>query len=140
MRSCRTPGKDSAPYRAEKRREREREEQVARDILAAPESTDADREWARSVIITAFGNQRPAGEAVERRLNMEKQRRDRQKAAESFWYQLRHLEILKPVEPEDFEFALRLGSAAATGQMPMKSPARRDVTFEMEPGGSRTIR
>jgi len=71
---------------------------------------------------------------------MEKQRRDRQNANESFWYQLRHLEILKPVAPEDFEFALRLGSAAATGQMPMKSPARRDVTFEMEPGGSRTIR
>ena len=61
---------------------------------------------------------------------MEKQRRDRQNADESFWYQLRHLAILKPVDPEDFSFALRLGSAAASGQMPMKSPARRDVTFE----------
>jgi len=53
MRSCRTPGKDSAPYRAEKRREREREEQVARDILADPESTDEDQNWARSVISPA---------------------------------------------------------------------------------------
>jgi hypothetical protein len=44
------PATELARYRAEKRREREREEQIAREILANPESTDEDRNWARSVV------------------------------------------------------------------------------------------
>ena len=46
------PATELKRYRAEKRKEREREEQVARDILADSESTDAGREWARSTLDT----------------------------------------------------------------------------------------
>jgi hypothetical protein len=44
------PASELTLYRAGKKHEREKAEQFAREILADPESTDADREWARSVI------------------------------------------------------------------------------------------
>jgi hypothetical protein len=44
------PATELARYRAEKRRERKREEHIAREILANPESTDEDRNWARSIV------------------------------------------------------------------------------------------
>jgi hypothetical protein len=43
------PATELSRYRAEKKLEREKQKQIARDCLADPESTDADREWARSV-------------------------------------------------------------------------------------------
>jgi hypothetical protein len=47
------PATEVSRYRAEKRREREKEEQLAREILADPNAehlTDADKEWARSIV------------------------------------------------------------------------------------------
>jgi hypothetical protein len=44
------PASELIRYREEKKRDREKAEQFAREVLADPESTDADQEWARSVI------------------------------------------------------------------------------------------
>jgi hypothetical protein len=44
------PASELIHYREEKKRARERQEQCASEVLADPESTDTDREWARSVI------------------------------------------------------------------------------------------
>jgi hypothetical protein len=44
------PATELSRYRAEKRREKEREEQFAREILANPKSTDEEQDWARSIV------------------------------------------------------------------------------------------
>lgn len=44
------PATEVSRYRAEKRREREKQEHLAREILGDPDAADADREWARSVL------------------------------------------------------------------------------------------
>jgi hypothetical protein len=45
----RPPATELTRYRAGKKREREKQEQLARDILVDPQSTEAEREWARAV-------------------------------------------------------------------------------------------
>jgi hypothetical protein len=44
------PATQLSQYREGKKREREKEEQIAREILADRDATEADREWARSVV------------------------------------------------------------------------------------------
>ena len=43
-------------------------------------------------------------------------------------------DLLKPVDPEQFGFAIQLGSAAGSYRMPMDSPSTRGVTID-EGGG-----
>jgi predicted transcriptional regulator len=52
------PATELTRYREDQRREQEKQEQFAREILADPESTDADREWARSVIAPSTWSQK----------------------------------------------------------------------------------
>jgi hypothetical protein len=44
------PATELSRYRAGKQREQEKQEQIARDILADPQSAEEEREWARSVV------------------------------------------------------------------------------------------
>ena len=43
-------------------------------------------------------------------------------------------ENIKPVDPEQFGFAMQLGSAAASYRMPMESPTKQGLNIEMSDG------
>lgn len=49
-------------------------------------------------------------------------------------------ELAVPVEPEQFAFALQLGSAASTYRMPMKSPASTGLRLKLPDGKVQDIR
>jgi hypothetical protein len=49
------PASELTRYRAGKQREREKQEQIARDYLNDPNSTEAEREWARSRLLPTEG-------------------------------------------------------------------------------------